>query len=571
MTNSQPTIRIVGGRYQILHQIGGGAFGITFLAQDIQKPSKPFCVVKQLIPTQINPDTIKRFEKEAETLDKLGKNSGIPELLAHFTENNNFYLVQEYIEGHDLTEEIIHGKPKTEAEVLQLIIDILTPLAIVHNAKIIHRDLKPANIRRRNDGKIFLIDFGIVKSFTNQISSTKQGIGTMGYMPMEQILGSPNYSSDIYAVGIIALQAISGKSIDDGHFEISGNGQIQWQSHVNVSERFTQILSKMLDANFDNRYQNAQLALDDIIGHGDTFHKIFTFETKKIQILNNKINYISQTLKAEYISFDLGNNVSLEMVYIPGGTFTMGTDDQEIARLCEKFNNMLFTKDWFKCESPQHQVTLKPFYIAKYPITQAQWKQVAFYPTVNIDLDPDPSRFKGDKRPVESITWYQAKEFCDRLNQHFNLIKNQQNNYQFNLTSEAQWEYACRAGTKTPFYFGETITSDLANYNCNYLYSSESKGKYKGETTEVGTFPPNAFGVYDLHGNVWEWCEDDWHENYNNAPVDGSARVIKPYNNKAILRGGGWYNLPLNCRSAYRYRYARDYRYIYIGFRVVCA
>ncbi|HEY9704263.1 MAG TPA: protein kinase, partial [Allocoleopsis sp.] len=343
---------IVGGRYQRLQQIGGGSFGITYLAQDIQKPSRPFCVVKKLISQQspqIHQQNIQRFEKEAETLEKLGKNDGIPELLAHFTENNDFYLVQEYIAGHDLTQEIIPGQPKTEAEVLQLIIDILTPLAIVHNANIIHRDLKPANIRRRNDGKIFLIDFGIIKSFTNQISSTQRGIGTFGYMPMEQaLLGRPKCSSDIYAVGIIALQALSGKSINDEDFEISGNGQIQWQPHVNVSERFTQILSKMLDVDFNNRYQNAQLALDDIVPKNP--HQIFTFETKKIQILNNKINYISQTLKAEYISFDLGNNVSLEMVYIPGGTFTMGTDDQEIARLTEKFG------DYFKYESPQHQV-----------------------------------------------------------------------------------------------------------------------------------------------------------------------------------------------------------------------
>jgi eukaryotic-like serine/threonine-protein kinase len=562
MVNQQPTTILVGGRYQMLRQIGGGAFGITFLAKDLHKPGQPFCVVKQLIPTQINQNTIDRFEKEAITLDKLGKNAGIPELFAHFPESQNFYLVQEYIEGHDLTEEITPGKPKTEAEVIQLIIDILIVLAIVHKNQIVHRDLKPANIRRRTDGKIFLIDFGVVKSLTNQISSTQRGIGTMGYMPMEQLLGSPKYSSDIYAVGILALEAISGKSIGD--FEISGLGQVKWQNHVKVSDRFAQILSKMIDPNHELRYQDAQSALNDIVGPNPP-HKKFTFETKKIQIVGNTVKYISQTLQAEYIPFDLGNNVILEMVYIPGGTFTMGTDDQEIARLCKEYDT-----EWFKCESPQHQVTLQPFYIAKYPITQEQWQQVAFYPTVDIDLNPDPSYFKGAKRPVEQVSWEQAKEFCQRLNQHFNINQNQPNNHKFHLTTEAQWEYACRAGTKTTFYFGETITTDLANYDGNYIYGSESKGKYREQTTEVGTFPPNAFGIYDMHGNVWEWCADDWHDNYQNAPIDGGAWIesIK-LNNYMVVRGGSWYNDPLVCRSAGRNGFSRDGRDGFGGFRLV--
>jgi formylglycine-generating enzyme required for sulfatase activity len=159
------------------------------------------------------------------------------------------------------------------------------------------------------------------------------------------------------------------------------------------------------------------------------------------------------------------------------------------------------------------------------------------------------------------VNWNNAVAFCQKLSQ-----KTGKN---YKLPSEAQWEYACRAGTTTPFYFGESITPDLVNYNGNYAYAAARKGKYREQTTDVGTFPPNAFGLYDMHGNVWEWCEDDWQENYINAPINGTA-LISPSNIK-MLRGGSWVYNPGNCRSAYRYgSYLADNDDL-IGFRVVCS
>jgi len=140
----------------------------------------------------------------------------------------------------------------------------------------------------------------------------------------------------------------------------------------------------------------------------------------------------------------------------------------------------------------------------------------------------------------------------------------------YRLPSEAQWEYACRAGTTTPFYFGETITPDLANYDGNSIYAQEPKGVYRQETTPVGKFPPNAFGLYDMHGNVWEWCADTWHDNYKDAPTDGSVWIENGDDNRSPLRGGSWYYDPDRCRSAYRGSYfRRGYSYS-LGFRVVC-
>ncbi len=262
-----------------------------------------------------------------------------------------------------------------------------------------------------------------------------------------------------------------------------------------------------------------------------------------------------------YFVEDLGHGIGLEMVLIPGGSFMMGSPEDELERS--------------DSESPQHLVNVKEFCMGKYPVTQAQWKAVAALRKVSKDLDTDPSNFKGDDRPVETVSWYDAVEFCDRLAAHTKR--------QYRLPSEAEWEYACRAGTKTPFHFGETITSELANYDANDTYGVGVKGTYRNETTEVGSFGvANAFGLYDMHGNVGEWCLDDWHGNYKNAPTDGGAWFDSEDDNlsqksgNALLRGGSWFYTPGSCRSAYRFNLDRAvpddiYLLLNLGFRVVCA
>ncbi len=226
------------------------------------------------------------------------------------------------------------------------------------------------------------------------------------------------------------------------------------------------------------------------------------------------------------------NDIPLEMVYIPAGEFMMGSN---------KYDR----------EKPIHKVTIKqPFYMVKYPITQAQWQAV---------MGNNPANFKGDKRPVEMVSWNDAIKFCEKLSK---LTKQT-----YRLPSEDEWEYACRADTTTPFYFEENITTDLANYNGNYTYGSGPKGKYHEQTTEVGIFPPNVFGLYDMHGNVWEWCADGWHDNYKNAPIDGS--VWGNGSENRVLHGGSWNYDPNLVRSALRPWYVPTKRHYYVGFRVV--
>jgi formylglycine-generating enzyme required for sulfatase activity len=244
------------------------------------------------------------------------------------------------------------------------------------------------------------------------------------------------------------------------------------------------------------------------------------------------------------------------MVLIPGGSFMMGSPEDELER-----------RD---SESPQHLVNIQQFCMGKYPVTQAQWKAVAALPRVNIELEADPSGFKGDERPVERVSWYDAVEFCDRLFSHTKR--------QYRLPSEAEWEYACRAGTTTPFHFGETITSELANYDATQVYGRGAEGTYREETTPVGSFnAANSFGLYDMHGNVLEWCLDDWHDNYKDAPIDGSPWFDNNNNlyqkeGHTVLRGGSWIYGPGNCRSAYRIHIGtRGNHNDVIGFRIVCA
>ncbi|NEO33428.1 MAG: formylglycine-generating enzyme family protein [Symploca sp. SIO3C6] len=266
----------------------------------------------------------------------------------------------------------------------------------------------------------------------------------------------------------------------------------------------------------------------------------FEFSVVSVNSAGREISRRRQSAQQFTENLDNDYGVQLEMVAIPRGIFTMGSPDSEAGGSDD--------------EGPQHLVKVAPFFMGKYPVTQEQWLVVAYFPQVNRSLNPNPSSFKGSNLPVECISWYDAEEFCNRLSQHTGR--------QYRLPTEAQWEYACRAGTTSPYHFGEGISPELANYNRN------RKG-----TTPVGSFQvANNFGLYDMHGNVWEWCADHWHDNYEGAPSNGRAWLGRdndyPF---LVLRGGSWVNNPTLCRCAYRLdTVGRDDTDDDIGFRVVC-
>ena len=244
-------------------------------------------------------------------------------------------------------------------------------------------------------------------------------------------------------------------------------------------------------------------------------------------------------------------DLPLRLMLIPAGEFIMGSPGEE-----DKRSN---------AEGSQRRVVVPSFLLGQYPVTQAQWRAVAAMPQQERELKPDPSGFKGNNRPVENVSWDDAVEFCVRLAA--------QTQRDYRLPSEAEWEYACRAGTTTPFFFGETLVPELANYYCSEIYGPRGiKGKQVGETTPVDQYGvANQWGLVDMHGNVWEWCQDDWHGNYEGAPKDGSAWLDENKDTTLkVRRGGSWDNHPRDCRSAYRNRNSRDDRDDRVGFRVAC-
>jgi len=296
-----------------------------------------------------------------------------------------------------------------------------------------------------------------------------------------------------------------------------------WSAVIEVYEK---LLTEFPDEeDWQYRLRSAQIKKELIENPERALGQEFEFD---IITINDRGEEIKRSRgKARQRIEDLGGGVFLEMVYIPGGEFLMGSPKNE--------------EGWDNRESPQHKVTVSPFFMGKYPVTQEQWETV---------IGSNPSHFKGPKRPVENVSWEDAVEFCKRLSQKTGRV--------YHLPSEAEWEYACRAGTTTPFYFGETITPELANYG----------EKYEG-TTDVGKFSPNAFGLYDMHGNVWEWCADPWHDNYEGASSDGSVWKSGENAQYRLLRGGSWDDNSNDVRCAARGRhYPVDWD-ISIGFRVV--
>ncbi|MFN9645003.1 MAG: formylglycine-generating enzyme family protein [Cyanobacteriota bacterium] len=260
----------------------------------------------------------------------------------------------------------------------------------------------------------------------------------------------------------------------------------------------------------------------------------------------------------------LAEEVSLTLLRIPSGSFWRGAPKDE--------------EGSSDAEGPVHRVQLGDFLLGQTPVTQAQWRAVAGWRREEHEeeaqwprkLDPDPvvrygaKRYRGEQRPVVGVTWMEAMAFCQRL--RLRTGKN------YTLPSEAQWEYACRAGSTTAFHFGATISPKLANYNGGRAYGDGPTGEHRQQTTPVGVFPANAWGLQDMHGNVWEWCADHWHDSYAEAPADGRPWLDENASEDAprLLRGGSWFSGPGGCRSAYRFRVRPDGHDGDGGFRVCC-
>jgi serine/threonine protein kinase len=382
-------------RYRGVRVIGEGGFGRTFLAVDEQRLDTP-CVIKQFLPQQSGSAALEKatelFKQEAFRLRDLGKHSHIPDLLAFFPQEGRLYLIQEFIEGKNLLDELQQKGKFSESEVKQILVELLPILQFVHDNKVIHRDIKPENIIRSSQtGALFLIDFGVSKEVGGSVLSRVGTItGTLGYAPPEQMRGKVFPNSDLYSLAVTCIRLLTGYfQKDDGDDLIFDSMRMQWiwKQYVAVSQELEIVLDKMLQDLPIHRFQSATEVLSALqiqeVPANIIVPQLPVYPNPFQQVLQ----FISPPSKLQ-TSFNqnenLGNGVILEMVAIPGGEFLMGSPEGE-------GNDR---------EKPQHQVTIQPFYMGKYPVTQVQWERVSRLPEVKIDLRSKPSHFKGANLPA---------------------------------------------------------------------------------------------------------------------------------------------------------------------------
>jgi formylglycine-generating enzyme required for sulfatase activity/tRNA A-37 threonylcarbamoyl transferase component Bud32 len=575
------------------------------------------------------------FEREARLLAAL-RHDALPRVIDHFTEGDGQYLVMEFIEGDDLMQALKkRGSPFPVAEVLNWADQLLTVLDYLHkrNPPVIHRDIKPQNLKVDNEGRLILIDFGLARGAVKGMTKMAFGKSIGGYTPhfasIEQILRDDSTwqrtaevilkpeelqqiisketdaGSDLYSVGATLYCLLTNVIPDNAIERLLATVRNQADplrpiDEVNpqIAKPVAAVIQQAMNLDRTGRYEDAMkmreflrtanaaerkiptvvsstLSLgNDLLHTGETTvvkppEKLKWFEFEVVTVDTKGIIKEQYKGKNRYITEDLGGGVPLHLAEIAGGEFWMGATANEVERVTAWLMkwadfNEASANGWIATELPQHKVKVLPFFIGIYPVTQDEWRAIARLPKVTMDLQRDPSQFKGDQRPVEQVSWEEAVEFCKRLSRHTG-------NY-YRLPSEVEWEYACRAGTTTPFHFGETMTPELVNYDGNYPFGEAEKGEYRQETSDVGTFGvANAFGLYDMHGNVYEWCEDIFHNNYTGATIDSNAWLMPRSNGEdvRVLRGGSWYNSSAYCRSANRVSGTPDYRRNEVGFRVV--
>ncbi|MCT7977243.1 bifunctional serine/threonine-protein kinase/formylglycine-generating enzyme family protein [Laspinema olomoucense] len=573
----QPGTKIFGNRYTIQKKLKPGGFGITYLVKDNKGQQWVLKTLNDKVMTEAEyipyrDKFMRDFDRETAKI-AICRHRHIVKVENHFSHEGQPCMVMEYIQGQDLKDLVVHRGALSEAVALRYIRQVGEALSILHDKGLLHRDIKPDNIMVRLPAdEAVLIDFGIAREFIPDLTQTHTSTLTHHYAPVEQYDEREHRGefTDVYALAATLYYLLTGTA-----------PPISWmrvlRESLNIPSHWSPDLQNAIKQGMAVKPEDRPQTVADwlaLLPNGGGGLPSFSFETVRVNRQGKIIEKIPG--QARFYPQDLGQGVRLDMVQIPGGTFWMGTEEEEIERLCKKYE-----VEWFRRESPQHCVQVSPFFLGKTPVSQDQWRTVVTQVgTIVRDLDPDPSNFKGGNRPVERVSWYDAVEWCARLSKLTGK--------EYRLPSEAEWEYACRCGTMTPFAFGEAITTDLANYDGNYTVAEEAKGEYRKETTPVASFPPNGFGLYDLHGNVWELCFDPFHDNYQGAPRDGSVwdetikenenhyqnpsanlKVLLEKSNKTyVLRGGSWGDDPIGCRSANRSVGTRDFFDDFLGFRV---
>lgn len=582
------------GPYTLIRQLGRGAFGVVWLAERRGKLATTQVALKFSLDEQ--PD-LEEISRESHLWAQLGKHPNILPIIEADIYEDYVVVVSEYAPDGSLDQWLKKhgGSAPSIQEALRIMSGILSGLEHLHSRHIIHRDLKPANILLEGNTPR-LADFGLARML-KATAKTSNIAGTPTYMSPESFDGERTMQTDIWALGVILYQLLMGS------LPFEGVGMALMKSIFmdeikplpeNFPSQVKELVAKALQKDPVRRFASAkdmrqaleiclfQTNAENLQQPLENYEEVsnlrsFDFEdlTANTMTQVGELNDASSGKPKLFFEFDvlllendgairkrylrqnryfmeeLDQTNYLDMVYIPKGIFLMGSPDYEQGRAPD--------------ESPLHEVHVEAFYMSKTTITQAQWRAVANLPKVKRKLNPNPSHIKGDNLPVEQVSWDEAIEFCARLSE--------KTGKSYRLPSESEWEYAARAGTTSPFSLGDTITTDLVNYNGNLSYAQGPKGVFRRSTVEVASMiVANPFGLFDVHGNVWEWCLDAYHGNYENAPNDGKEWKIDNSENSMVwrvLRGGAWNVGSASCRSASRFKLIPDIKPHYVGFRVV--
>jgi formylglycine-generating enzyme required for sulfatase activity/predicted Ser/Thr protein kinase len=555
---------IKNGRFRIQKVLGAGGFGVTYLA--LEPAAARQVVIKTLNHLQQNradfTERQERFVNEAMIL-KGCQHSHVVRVYELIQEDGLWGMVMEYIEGEELAHYADESGQLPEAEALIYINQVSRAVEYCHDQGFLHRDIKPNNILLRDKTKqAVLIDFGLA-AVNNSANTTN--FTTAGYAPPEQYnVGESGPYSDVYALSATFYHLLTAQVPIPANFRTYV--EMPHPQHFNpaISDRVNRAIMQGMEQDPLSRPQTmtelrrllgleeeATIQQESLEEQRAPLHSYPVIEKDwqstigeatrfvEVEILSTKVDPTPTHRKTilRSGSFWQGKNVELEMVDIPGDDFLMGSGEV----------------DGLIRESPQHLVNIPAFQMSKFPITQAQYQAA---------IGQNPAYFQGDRLPVENVSWYDAMAFCTKISEILGQI--------YRLPTEAEWEYACRARSQTHFSFGTQLYPNLANYDSSNKNSKFSAGLTRRSTSFVDIFPANAFGIHDLHGNVWEWCADTQHDDYVGAPSDGSAWRSDGDPSQCILRGGAWGCSPQVCRSTARHWAPANYHSNKIGFRVVC-
>ena len=564
-------------QFKIESRLKRDGFGVTYLARDCFLDRE--VTIKEYFPLEwaargpdgrVGPRSathardykwgLKRFCKEARDLARL-RHAHIVQVHHGFKARGTAYIVTEYVEGQSLAKELSEKEPWSDDRVLDLFDGLIAGLEEVHKKGLVHRDVKPANVILRSDGSPVLINFGAARQEVGERSRSLKVILTPGYAPIEQYSTNRRKHgpwTDIYALGALAYKALSGR-VPPGANERKEEDSLRPVSEVASQPVSAQLSSAVMSALALRREDRPQSlaawrkllppTVPDSRQRGQEPPwrpwRLRLAVASAVALAVAGLTWWIAVVPEIPETFRDDCDGCPEMVVIPAGGFEMGSPTSEEGR-----------RD---AEGPQHQVTLKSFALGVTEVTFDQWEACVRGGGCD-GYRPGDGDWGQGSLPVINVRWENAQAYVSWLSA--------ETEEEYRLPSESEWEYAARAGTTTPFHTGGTISTDQANYDGRRVYGSGLLGMYREQTTPVKTFARNAFGLYDMHGNVWEWVEDCWRDGYRGAPSDGTVWAVSGNCARRVLRGGSWIDGPRFSRSASRFSLAPEHWYDGAGFRV---